>query len=1193
MNYIYRVLLCCSIPVFSSLNAGAIDTFITTTAATITTHTAAVTHLSTIFGTSRAAAAADLGDTLLDLSDTIDGVIGGSLGVCSEGQTTLLTSQYDAVVALSNRCLDHIFLGNAHQAVARQLEELATITTSQDPADIASTITTAQAALLIALTTYTDAYTLGVGDEAGILEEASWAEFLTEKTRATTAYNLAIALRVCSTDYTDFKEALDSLPSPDNDTVEDYDTSFLTAQNNIKTTALTALAHFADAQVLVTALTSSDQAGNQAIDFIAQAALNIQDKVSQFTQELLARKIGAQLAPSTVAIRVLQRQLLFDAADFTAKDAIKTALISAYQTQGTATADLNTAATAAAALIQVNLTPFEETPPEAAPDGERSNMGVIVDAKVTEYLHTMQGKIRSIFEGLNASIAQSQLDNITNTLMPAVYLQMTGTVMNDWLINRIPLILGFESLADHIGGYVREWNELVTILNATKTDTLISASALTAINSAQAVLFFANLFSNQSDASVIALKATALIKRPNGSVRQIMTQGNAEFQRILLGLLPAILSGSVSQPATIRTNAAATVAATRTVPEEPSTTISDSTVLNAQLEDGEEVLITGTGTLSGRLRDAYFSSSISNKLTADVKIFLNQSARLGLGTACTDNTSNSGQTLNLLGGNDVDSVNSVQLIPDGNCIIDLNSDIIIGGSTPIVPTAEFGKGEHRITFTSNVPRTITVLANVTWDLADFGTVGAEYADYGKQIVFAGKVRVVLEPGAKIRFPHVDPADIKKTVVLYFNDESEFIIQGDPLIVGNPWTDLLIAGSDCKRSKILGMGELWFSKNATMTIAKPALFGIEADYKTPKTDVTFSLQGEAQILIGTETIPGGAFQIGNMFVGGSKERPHSGDPDPNFPNSMVNPAATDEVDPFIPHKTTIDFTLRLSGRKALFQIGRQGFLGLAAGVINKDGALSSSNAGPNGITGMNNSSWQLQRLYNVGTITLDIVQGAFDHSISADGDSSSCSLLAIGKLANAFPQSKYLLRLGDLGKASIYGGGMLYFIDKDASMVLTEEGSVIPSPHTITDLTDTAADISFITSNTGVYAPLASSSSTRKRSEKIPGITDYNVFGRGIVKSETGSPYVFAGPTEEFFYALKLFNYNISKENFVPVSITNGITLITSVSAGVIGRTPLLSDKIRDGALSDALDFRYLKGSKQRLCRPTEFWLPVE
>ncbi len=1193
MNYIYRVLLLCCISVISYVHAGPIDTFITTTATTITTHTTTVNDLALLFGSLRSSAAADEGDALLELSESIDAVVGGSLGACSEEQLTLLNEQLDDVQALSSLCLDYIFLGDAHQAVATQLEALAEIDVTLEPAEITDIITTAKTALDEAKATYTNAYSLGVGHMDGIITDTAWAEFLTERTRATAAYDLAEALRVASTDYTAFVAAHSSLPDPEDDTLEDYDTSYLDAQNDIKTEATATLAALTNASSTLTALTESDAADDEHIDFIAQAALSIQDKVNQFTNELLARKIGAQGAPSSVGIRVLQRQLLFDATDFAAKDTIRTALIAAYQTQSDATADLDTAATAAAALISVDITPFEETPPAAAPDGERSNMGVIVDEKVAEFLSKMQLKIRGIFESLNAPIAQSQLDNITDTLSPAVYLQMTATVMNDWLIDRSALLLGMESIDDVVADFEREWDELVAILNATKAEPLISATARTAVTEAQTVPFFASLFSVTTHATIITQKATALVKRPSGSVRRIMTQGSAEFQRILLSLVPQILNNSVTKPVTLRTNASASTPAPRTVPETPSTTIADSTVLNAQLEDGEEVLITGSGTLAGRLRDVYFASTVANKLTADLKIFLNNSARMGLGTACTDNTSDSGQTLNLLGGSDVDSDSSVQLIPDGNCTIDLNSDIIIGGSKPIVPTAEFGKAEHRITFTSTVPRTITVLANVTWDLTDFGTVGAEYVEYGKQIVFAGQVRLVLEPGAKIRFPHVDPADIKKTVVLYFNEESSFVIQGDPLLIGNPWRDLLIAGSDCKRSKLLGMGEVWLSKNALMTIHKPALMGIEADYITPKTDITFSLQGEAQIALGTDTIAGGALQIGNMFFGGSKAHPHSDDPDPNFPNSAVNPAYEDEDEPFVPHKTTIDFTLRLGGSNTRFKIGRQGFLGFAAGVVNKDGAPSNSNAGPNGAVGMSNSAWQLQRLYNVGNITIDISQGVFDHSISADGDSASCSMLAIGKLANAFPQSKYLMRLGTLGQASIYGGGMLYFVDKDASMTLTSEGSVVPSPHTVTELLDEVVDISFITSNTGVYAPLASSSSTRKRSERIPGITDYNIFGRGIVKSEVGSPYVFAGPTEEFFYALKLFNYSTSKENFVPASVTDGVPLVTSVSGSTIGRLVLTSERIRDGSLSDALDYRYLKGTKQRLGRPTEFWLPVE
>jgi len=645
-------------------------------------------------------------------------------------------------------------------------------------------------------------------------------------------------------------------------------------------------------------------------------------------------------------------------------------------------------------------------------------------------------------------------------------------------------------------------------------------------------------------------------------------------------------SGSVTKPTTLLTNAQRSDATVKVVPESPSATVSDTSTLTLSLESGDTLLMTGSGDLPTRLRDPVFNDLVNNKLTASLKIFINQSARIGLGTANISNTP--GQTPNVLGGSDANSEESIQIIPDGNGFIDVNSDLVISGSKPIVPTALFGTQMHRLTFYSEVARTITVTTNTTWDLTDFGSTGSEYLEYGKQIVFAGKVQLVLEPGAKIRFPHVDPSDTKKTVLLYFQDGAQLICQGDQLLIGKPWKDLLIAGSDCKRNKFLGMGEIWFTNRAALIINKPALASIEADYATPKTDMTFNFQNSAQLLIGTADVAGGALQVGNMFEGGSKEHPHNGQEDVHFPNSAVNPDQD-----FVPHITTIDFTLRLNGNQAACCIGKQGFLGLAAGVINKDGAPNTSNGGPNGVDGIANSAWQLQHLYNVGNITLDILQGTFNHSIIAGGNDSACSLLAISKLANSFPYSKYLMRLGTNGKAVVKGGGMLYFVDNNNSMVLDSSGSVTPSPHTVT-INDAAYDIGFNLSNSGKQAPLAPGFAIRTRKETLSGITDYAVFGRGVVKATPTTPYVFAGPSEEFFHALKLNQYTTTTNRFTPLAWVNNTPTITYINNNTINRVAINSSMLKDGSLESAIQFYgYVRGDNRSSGRPTRFSMPVE
>ncbi len=1108
-----------------------------------------------------------------------------------------LTTIQASLATLITICDDYIIIGTLHNSLATALYTLATIDISQSASTNASIISTGVSTLTTVIGSYATTHALGLGGEGGIQNSAQWNLFLTDYARAIIAFNasspagIAQRLQTFATHNITLESNLAAVPSPSDDTVIDYDTSYTGAQATVTATANTVISDLAAVTTQLALLTASNQATqDDQIDYIADSSIVLQSKVDQFNSHTTAIKNKAALGVSDIALRVLQRQLLFDTVTYTQKQTLIDSITTNLAGNSTAAANVQSAVSDVGALLTITPPSFNCGPvtPSSSPTDALEAMQAEVDAQVTTYLNNLTTTIRNLFV---SPPNQDTLDAALQTLTPAVYIQMTANVMLSWLTQRVS-DLGANSsisLADAtVAKYVAEWNALRTVLASSNAagNTLISSAALARIATAQSNTNYASLFNSlpgSEAGTAFTLRVNALLKLPSGSIPTIKTQGINEFQRLAVQVIVAIQNGSLTAPATTTTNASATTPSPLTVPGSPSTTISDTNIMTSQLDDGDEILITGSGTLGTRLRDPIFASSISNKLSAAVKIFMNQSARIGLGTA--NISAHPGNTLNVLGGSGASESTSVQIIPDGNCFLDVNSDLIIGGSKPIIPTPNFGTDVHQITFYSPVPRTITVTANTTWDLSDFGSTGSGYIDYGKQIVFAGQIRLVLEPGAKIRFPHVDPSNIAQTVVLYFDDQASIVFQGDPLVIGKPWTDSGIAGTDCKRSKILGMGQIWLNKTSKMIINKPALVGIEADYTTPKTDITLSLQRNAQVLIGTSSTAGGALQIGNMYDGGSSANPEAADEDPYFPNSPVHSE-------FSPHITSVDFTLTINGDQPLFQIGRQGFFGIAAGIINKDGAPSSTSQAPNGVSGVPHSAWQLQRLYNVGNITLNITQGIFDHSIITDGSSGDCSLLAVSKPANQFPTSKYIIKVGPNEKGVIRGGGNVYFVDKDASMVLDGSGAVTASPHTVS-IGSTAETLSFTLSNSGTYAPLAPSIAIKGRFYNIPTITTYSLYGRGIVQSSDSIPYIFAGPAEEFFSAITLNNYSDYSERYVPMGIMNTIPMLTYINSGTIIRTPLITSRLKDGTSDQAAGLGYLRGAKQISGAPSLFYLPTE
>ncbi len=384
------------------------------------------------------------------------------------------------------------------------------------------------------------------------------------------------------------------------------------------------------------------------------------------------------------------------------------------------------------------------------------------------------------------------------------------------------------------------------------------------------------------------------------------------------------------------------------------------------------------------------------------KIFMDKGARLGLGTRHWNKES--------LGSWSRIGLSQVTLHPNGDCKIDVNSDLLVFDPQPIIPTENFGSQyedkvnnvivspEHRITFYAQDSKEIRVPAGKELDLSAFGhakeLTGAEITGsatpkplppFTQQIATGGRVRLIFEPGSTLRFPdlgdvNTSPDDVAKMPVLYINEESELIFEAIDDLGNKPdWSS--IEQTERAKIRILGCGQIWINKNARMRINNGAIVAVEADEKTPNTNITVSLQRESLLGIGDDLNPGGTLQIGNPV---------------NIPG------------------TNIDFTLRLNGEGAQVIIGREGFLGFGVGTVDRDSSK------------VNN--WTLSPLFNVRDVVIRNISGVISHNRIFDGDDREGSLMAIGPVGG-----QYRIELGESG-AVVKGGGNLVYVHPNPSAV---------------------------------------------------------------------------------------------------------------------------------------------------------------
>lgn len=472
----------------------------------------------------------------------------------------------------------------------------------------------------------------------------------------------------------------------------------------------------------------------------------------------------------------------------------------------------------------------------------------------------------------------------------------------------------------------------------------------------------------------------------------------------------------------IRTTPSGSVVGVATMPE-AVLTVSTGDIINqmrvsgATAADPFHLYVTGGPTGYGTVRE--FVSLDANYFNpgegCDAAIFLDGGAHIQLGSREWNQYSN--KAWNIIG------YDYVTLYPNGNGVVSLNSNLIVGDRLPMIPTGNFGSynsstqvltyddRDQRITFRSTEPLEIRIPEGGELDLSAFGEPDNPIArTFPQQIEFAGNIRLVFEAGSRLRFPTIPTYQ----PVLYMNDNSRLIFEGTDDRDEEIWDDA--SESDAVRTKILGTGQIWLNKNARLEVFGPQTHvGIETDEDTPVTNVTISISRESGMFIGDPNLGGGAFQVGNPTGKAGHE---------------------------------ISFTLRLNGPRATFSIDREGFVGFSVGVVNKFDD-------PNG-------NWRLQGMYNVQDINVNIIKGIFDHNQIFDGSSDSAGILGIGPVDN-----QYEFKLGAESEAVVKGGGNILYMYDQSMYPATKP------PHGITIIGSTAEALVGSAADNGKYSILSS------------------------------------------------------------------------------------------------------------------------
>lgn len=321
-------------------------------------------------------------------------------------------------------------------------------------------------------------------------------------------------------------------------------------------------------------------------------------------------------------------------------------------------------------------------------------------------------------------------------------------------------------------------------------------------------------------------------------------------------------------------------------------------------------------------------------------------------------------------------INGITIVADGDGVVEANENLIINNVCHILPGPNFGASSV-LSFHSHEEREIRVKDGGVLDMSQF-TQGT--------IEFTGELRLIFEPGSRWIIGNSTEFNI------VFTDRTKLSLERvtDETRMGAT----TVAGLDNVRVKMLGQGEIIMEEFSHIEVLHDSILTIGSDdtCAVGNTDITISLINQAKFFIGNNAEPGGVFEIGNA----------------------VN------------QTNTINFTLNVNGFGALFEVNRQGMLGLGTGIANKISDIA--------------NNWSVGTLFDVDTVEINVEQGTFGSSQIIDGGNDRASLIAIGSVGS-YAQGF------NPNTATVLGGGNMVYINRSPLLVpinptvLTTDGNV--------------------------------------------------------------------------------------------------------------------------------------------------------
>lgn len=247
--------------------------------------------------------------------------------------------------------------------------------------------------------------------------------------------------------------------------------------------------------------------------------------------------------------------------------------------------------------------------------------------------------------------------------------------------------------------------------------------------------------------------------------------------------------------------------------------------------------------------------------------------------------------------------------------------------------------------------------------------------------------------------------IDNEYILYSGEHTSFIF--DPCCARNTTAFKMCSGqfsaagtnSENISSKLMGTLTINLCDESQLNVCNGSILSVQTSRTIPSitnpvssTNVTFDVQDQAAIHIGTATIPGGALQIGDPFTKAQLQEYNTG-PSSSFTNH------------------TVEGAFYLHGSQALLEIGKEGFLGIGIGVTGRSNAAIA-------YAPTIANYWAVSSLANLNNILFNLDEGTFSHNVITSGDRMPASLFGIDL------SSAYIFNINPASFVILGGGNMI-------------------------------------------------------------------------------------------------------------------------------------------------------------------------